>query len=157
MHAIDLHQPLYSTLIIVEDAALHFNIGGLFVCLFGREPGSFLGCAEVLAQSRPHSIHFLIHPYSCPPPSNISLTHYHDDDDFFFVSDDDGDNLKISFLFQIMTTCPMGMSDALKALGVEQYFSLLEYPFSSHFQGYLFCNFSIALKQSQFSTCLLSE
>ena len=97
MHAIDLHQPLYSTLIIVEDASLHFNIGGLFVCLFGREPGSFLGCAEVLAQSRPHSIHFLIHPYSCPPPSNISLTHYHDDDDFFFVSDDDDDNLKISF------------------------------------------------------------
>ena len=71
--------------------------------------------AQVLAQSRPHSIHFLIHPYSCPPPSNISLTHYHDDDDFFFVSDDDDDNLKISFLFQIMTTCPMGMWDALKA------------------------------------------
>ena len=87
MHEIDLHHTLYSTLIIVEDAALHFNIGGLFVCLFGREPGSFLGCAEVLAQSRPHSIHFLIHPHSCPALSNTSLTHYQDDDnDFLFFS-----------------------------------------------------------------------
>ena len=48
-----------------------------------------------------------------------------------------------------MTTCPMGMWDVLKALGVEQYFALPVYPFSSHFppkicQGYLFSNFMIA-------------
>ena len=48
--------------------------------------------AQVLAQSRPHSIHFPIHPYSCPTLSPISLTHYDDDDDVDVDVDVDDDN-----------------------------------------------------------------